>query len=201
MESLCRKQSRTIDTTALAARLAGYTNILLDIGTGDGRYVLHSARTCRSQFAIGVDACRENLRAATRSAPRNVLFVIAEAQALPGELRGLATRITINFPWGSLLEGLLEGHAGLLGGLLTAARPSATLEVRLNGGALAEQGWSLEAAAERIQHTLMAHGAAMRRPIVLDADGLRACPSTWAKRLAFGRDPRGVYLSATLPAS
>jgi hypothetical protein len=32
----------------------------------------------------------------------------------------------------------------------------------------------------------------------LDARELRRCPTTWAKRLAYGRDPRAVFLSAML---
>jgi 16S rRNA (adenine(1408)-N(1))-methyltransferase len=199
MESLYGKQRRTIDAAAVAGYLAGYADMLIDIGTGDGHYVLHWARAYPSWFAIGVDACRENLRAASRTAPGNALFVIAEARALPSELHGLATRITINFPWGSLLGGLLEGHAGLLGGLAAAARPGAALEIRLNGGALAEQGWSLETGAEQVRQALAADGFVTGRPAALDARALRACPTTWAKRLAFGRDPIGLYLHATLP--
>ena len=42
------------------------------------------------------------------------------------------------------------------------ARPHATLEVRLNGGALAEAGWSLEEGAEQIQAVLAANGFVMR---------------------------------------
>ena len=79
-----------IDAATLAARIAGYRDILVDIGTGDGRYVRHIARECPASFAIGIDACRENLRGASRNAPGNALFVIANALSLPRELHGLA---------------------------------------------------------------------------------------------------------------
>jgi 16S rRNA (adenine(1408)-N(1))-methyltransferase len=207
MESICGKRTLHIDADRLADRVAGASAVLVDIGTGDGRYVLHAARAGSSWFAIGVDACCDNMRAASRTAPHNVLFVIAEARALPTELRGLATRIAINFPWGSLLGGLLDGNAGLLDGLASIARPDpdgrkggATLEIRLNGGALAEAGWSLEAGGERVRQVLAAHGFSVGRPALLDARALRACPTTWAKRLAFGRDPRALYLRAFVPA-
>jgi 16S rRNA (adenine(1408)-N(1))-methyltransferase len=198
MQGIYGKRTYTISPAMLAERLRGYSNIVIDIGTGDGRYVLHTARTCPGWFAIGVDTCRENLRAASGRAQCNALFVIAEARALPAELRGLTSRITINFPWGSLLDGLLDGDAEQLGGLAASARPGATLEIRLNGGALAEAGWSLDAGAERIRQALEAGGFAVRRPVALDARALRACPTTWAKRLAFGRDPRALYLHATI---
>src|SRR5262245_42708586 len=139
METICGKRTLHIDADTLANRVAGASAVLVDIGTGDGRYVLQAARAGSSWFAIGVDACRENMRTASRTAPHNTLFVIADARALPDEVRGLATRIVINFPWGSLLGGLLDGDAGLLGGLAWLARPNpdpnkggATLEIRLN---------------------------------------------------------------------
>ena len=207
MEIICGKRTLHIGADTLAERVARAPTVLIDIGTGDGRYVLHAARADSSCFAIGVDACREQLRVASRTAPSNTLFVIAEARALPCELHGLATQVTINFPWGSLLGSLLDGDAGLLGGLVAMAQPGAgaskhgaTLEIRLNGGALTEAGWSLEAGAERVRQVLATHGFIVGRPALLDAGALRTCPTTWAKRLAFGRDPRALHLRSIVPA-
>ena len=199
MESICGKQVWVIDAATLAARIAGYRDILMDIGTGDGRYVRTVARGCPSSFAIGIDACRENLRGASRDAPRNALFVIANALALPRELRGLATRITINFPWGSLLAALLDGDPAFRDGLVALAQPGAALEIRLNRGALAEAGCTLDAGAMRIERTLREWGFRTGRPAMLDAAALRLYPTTWARRLAYGRDPCGWSLAATWP--
>jgi 16S rRNA (adenine(1408)-N(1))-methyltransferase len=127
MECIRGKTSAGIDAAGLDA---GNDDVLIDVGTGDGRYVIHVARTRPSWFAVGVDACRENLRKASRRAPANALYVIANALALPKELDGMASKVTIHFPWGSLLVGLLDGEPGLLEGLLAIARPGAALEVR-----------------------------------------------------------------------
>lgn len=197
MEITQGKQTCFIDAATLAARIAGYQQVAIDIGTGDGRYVRDVARRCPASFVIGIDACRENLRAVSRTAPDNALFVIANALALPGELYGLATRITINFPWGSLLAGLLDGDAALLTGIVALARPGAALEIRLNGGAPAEAGYALDAGVTRIRYAIGAGGFTLRQSAPLDANALRACPTTWARRLAYGRDPSGWYLSAT----
>ena len=67
------------------------------------------------------------------------------------ELGGMASKITINFPWGSLLTALLDGEPRLLEGLLAISRAGAALEVRLNAGALAEAGYTLESGAARIR--------------------------------------------------
>lgn len=194
MESIRGKQTFEIDAPELGWRLAGYRQVLIDIGTGDGRFVRHVAETHAGHLAIGIDACRENLRPGSRRAPANALYIIANALDLPHELYGLATWITINLPWGSLLGGLLAGEPSLVEGLAAIARPPALLEVRLNGGALAEAGWTLADGGEQIRRVLQAGGFAVRPGVPLGAAGLRACPTTWAKRLAFGRDPRALYL-------
>ncbi len=105
MECIRGKTSAEIDAEGLAASVAGYTDVLIDLGTGDGRYVLHVARTRPSWFAVGVDACRENLRKASRKAPSNALYVIANALALPGELGGMASKVTITSPGAACSQG------------------------------------------------------------------------------------------------
>ncbi len=198
MEIMRGKNASFMDAPALAERLGGYENNHIDLGTGDGRFVRHLAQTKPQTFVVGIDACRENLHEVSGRAPSNALFVIANAQALPPELDGLAAQLTINFPWGSLLEGLLADAPALMNGLRAIARPEATLDVCLNGGALAEAGWSLEAGAEHVMETLHASGFIMQPPQYMSSQTLKNYPTTWAKRLAFGRDPRAMLLSGQL---
>jgi 16S rRNA (adenine(1408)-N(1))-methyltransferase len=200
VECIRGKTSTEIGVDRLAADVAGYDDVLIDVGTGDGRYVLHVARTSPTWFAVGVDACRDNLRRASRRAPDNALYVIANALALPKEeLGGMASKVTINFPWGSLLTALLDGEPVLVEGLLAIARPGATLEVRLNAGALAEAGYALESGGARIRQALDEGGFEVACDLPrLDARDLRQCPTTWAKRLAYGRDRHAVCLRAML---
>jgi 16S rRNA (adenine(1408)-N(1))-methyltransferase len=198
VEYIRGKTSAEIDADELAAGLAGFSDVLIDIGTGDGRYVLHVARTRPTWFALGVDACRENLRESSRKASPNTLYVIANALTLPGELGGMASKVTINFPWGSLIMGLLDGEPMLLEGLHAIARPGAMLEIRLNAGALTEAGHTLESGGVRMRQALAEGGFDVHELVRLDARELRQCHTTWAKRLAYGRDPRAVCLRATL---
>jgi len=200
MDILHGKHTVPMDAATLAVRLRGYQDILIDLGTGDGRYVRYIAAERPAWFAIGIDACRENLRHASRRTGANVLFAIANAHALPHELAGVATEITINFPWGSLLTGLLQREPGLLAELGTVARPGAGLHVRLNGEAVARAGWDLPASAEVVGRGLADVGWTVARPHMLSGAALRRLPSTWAKRLAFGRDPHALELHATYMA-
>ena len=66
METIRGKHALFIDARDLARRTAGYSRLWIDIGTGDGRFVRHIAATQPETFAIGIDACRENLREMSR---------------------------------------------------------------------------------------------------------------------------------------
>lgn len=195
MEIIRGKHTSFMDASSFSEYRCGYTAIHIDIGTGDGRFVQHIAPARSCCLVIGIDACRENLYEVSRRAPANTLFVIANALWLPFELDSGTAHLTINFPWGSLLEGLLATDTALLAGLRRITRPDTALEIRLNAGALAEVGWSLQAGADRVQDVLFVNGFDMRTPIGMRAHDLKACPTTWAKRLAFGRDPRAIYLN------
>ena len=93
METIRGRRSHDIGLIELSERLSDYENITLDLGTGDGRFVRCLVEKQKDTFFIGVDACRENLRANSRRKLPNALFVIANAQALPLELNGLAWKL------------------------------------------------------------------------------------------------------------
>ena len=195
METIWGRKSLDKDFNGLMDRLANYSRITLDLGTGDGRYVRTLAKNHPDWFIIGVDSCRENLREYSQAKLQNMLFIIASAQDLPNELNGLTSHITINFPWGSLLESLLISDSKLMCGLQSIARSTTFIDLRLNGGALAEVGMTLEAGAEKIYNNLLQAGWQVKTPVSMNVHALRNFPTTWAKRLAFGRDPRAIALS------
>jgi len=150
---------------------------------------------------IGIDTCRENLHQVSRKALPNALYLIANAEALPAELSGLASHITVNFPWGSLLTGLLTGGSKVIGNLRMIARPGASLEIVFNSSALLKEGLSLEQGGAMVQHALQMSGFDVKPPVTVDADALRHYPTTWAKRLGYGRDPQALSLRAIYPGS
>jgi 16S rRNA (adenine(1408)-N(1))-methyltransferase len=196
VETIRGKTSLEISAAEFARRIASYRKISMDLGTGDGRFVRCLAQQNRDEFFIGLDACRENLRENSQVRLPNALYIIASAHSLPRELTGLADEITINFPWGSLLESLLTNDPALMDGLLAISRPRASLQIRLNSDALLEAGWGLEAGTLQVYRVLSAAGFRVKQPMPMGANDLRACSTTWAKRLAFGRDPRAFSLSA-----
>ena len=112
---------------------------MIDIGTGDGRFVSTHARTNPNVFYIGIDANVKPLvkpsMKATRKPARgglpNAMFVQAAIEDLPEELTGLANRIHINFPWGSLLRVVATGDKAILQSLRRIAAPDCLLEIMI----------------------------------------------------------------------
>jgi SAM-dependent methyltransferase len=176
-----------IDLEEVAAWARGYERVTLDLGTGDGRFARELAGRCPVEGVIGVDTAGANLREAIRRSPENARFLVGDALALPEPLVELADQVTINFPWGSLLRALLEGDERLLPVL--AGRECVIL---VNAGAMAEAGYRFENGIEALLRTLRRGHPRGLRWREIERDELRRIPTTWAKRLAFGRDPRAV---------
>lgn len=197
METIRGRTSRAMAIHELHDRLSSYQRVILDLGTGDGRYVHHLAKRNPDWFVIGVDSCRENLHEHSRAVLPNMIFAIARAQDLPDELYGLVSHVTINFPWGSLLRSLTTGDPMLMHQLSSISRPGARMDIHLNGGALAEVNIDLDGGAELIHENMNRHGWNLRHPCLMNRHALQNFPTTWAKRLAFGRDPRAISLNGS----
>ena len=111
----------------------------IDVGTGDGRAVLATAAAEPTSLVIGIDANAASMAEASRRAAApsrkgglaNAMFVLATAEAPPEEFRALAGRVTVLFPWGSLLRGCLGADASVAEGIATLLTPQGTLELLL----------------------------------------------------------------------
>jgi 16S rRNA (adenine(1408)-N(1))-methyltransferase len=196
MEYICGKQSGQIDYQTLLVHHQAYAQLWLDIGTGDGRFVEQVAKTHSDTLVVGLDACRENLVRVSKRALPNTLFVIANAEKLPLELAGLADLLTINFPWGSLLEGLLVANSSVISNLQLVARPEARVEIRLNESALLAAGWTFEGGCTQLRRVLQSNGFEVDLDYQLTKATLQSFPSTWAKRLGSGDCGSALFLTA-----
>lgn len=111
--------------------------MIVDIGTGDGRFVYESAKANPTKFFIGIDPNTKPLEKISMKATRkpakggraNVLFIRAAIEELPEELNDTADEIHIHFPWGSLLRAVTTGDDRMLQGLHRISAPGCLLEV------------------------------------------------------------------------
>ena len=215
MDIVRGKEIIVMSDAEFAALRAPYTSVALDIGTGDGRYPYREARAHPTTLYIGLDATMENLTEYSAKAGKkpnrgglpNVLYVRAGADALPAAFAGLAGEITVNFPWGSLLTGLVRGEPLLLRSLAGAARPGAAVDVYLNTAVSSEPiplevrnlpDVTLEYISHEMETRYAAAGILIRYAELLDGRAMARIPSLWARRLAYGRAPETVHIRAVV---
>jgi len=111
--------------------------VIIDIGTGDGRFVYQSARENPNRFYIGIDPNTHPLekisekihRKPAKGGAPNLLFIQAAVEDLPPELDGVANELHVHFPWGSLLRAIATGDAAGLQNLRRICSAGALLEV------------------------------------------------------------------------
>lgn len=185
----------------LRAWSANYRDLHIDIGTGDGRFPLHLARREPERGVIGLDTCLDHLAVHPRRTPENLRFICADERAIPPELDGRATSLTINFPYSSLLKGLLTADDALLANLAATLAPGGDVAIRINARALAETGMTLDEAGRQVERACRVAGLGRITTTALEGEALRRFPSTWAKRIGFGRQPRAVQISARSSSS
>jgi 16S rRNA (adenine(1408)-N(1))-methyltransferase len=172
--------------------------VIVDIGTGDGRSVLDRARREPSALVIGVDAAAaamaEASRRAVRRGPANVLFLAAGVEHVGGSpLAGTAHLVTVSFPWGSLLRGIIGLDAAALDGVATLLAPDGRLEVLASVEpddgvpGLACLDHSVEPAIRTAWSGVGLELAGMRPA---SAQDVQASGSSWARRLAAGATSR-----------
>lgn len=134
------RKTEPLDPEWLAARVADAPCVRVDVGTGQGKFVIDCARHQPEALIIGIDAAAESMAKAARSAAANpkkgglpnVLFVRGGAESLPGPFAGVADALSVQYPWGSLMRIVAQPEPVGLAGLRAVCRPGAAVSVLLN---------------------------------------------------------------------
>jgi len=199
-----KDRSVPFEADALGELRARYETAAVDVCTGDGRFAYHLASADPARLVIGIDALDEPMgeiaakagRKPARGGRPNLLLLRAAIETLPRELHGVADEVSVQLPWGSLLEGLVLARDDVLGGLAALCRPGARLSVTLNG-----EIW-LDSTPARYEHLpvptpeyvsdVVASGLArvgfrLGEARYATAAEATALPTTWARRLGHGR--------------
>ena len=166
----------------------------IDVGTGDGRAVLVTATRQPASLVLGLDANAASMVESSRRAARparkgglpNAGFVVAAAEAPPGELRGIASLVTVRFPWGSLLRGIVGRDDAVAAGLASLVAPAGALELLvapMERDGLDGVPTSSEDLITGAADAFAEHGFGSDRAAALTPAEIRATGSTWARRL------------------
>ncbi len=181
----------------------------MDLGTGDGSYVINNARAFPDQFFIGIDSNADNLCDASRKTAefsskkglKNALFIHAGIENLPEELHGVATQLTVLLPWGSLLKAVALPDIQLLKTMAKLCSKNAKVRIILGFDSAAEQKVIHELGLPKIDSEYLQSlpkryleaGFSVRAQYFKQED-LKTLPTTWAKKLAYGKNRQFIEI-------
>lgn len=179
--------------------------MIVDLGTGDGKSVLATAAVEPETLVIGLDADASAMAEASRWPARpgrkgglpNALFVVAAAEVPPAELCGKADLVTVLFPWGSLLRGIIGLDDALASGIAALVRPDggrveALVSVTPRDGI--DDVAVLDAAAiDRLGRAHGRLGLELVSAAPVSVDEVRATRSSWGRRLLASGSDRPVW--------
>jgi 16S rRNA (adenine(1408)-N(1))-methyltransferase len=162
------------------------------------------ARACPQTLFVGIDANADGLRETASRAARkpakggvdNLVLVQAQAEDPPAELVARARRVTVVFPWASLLHAVVGANERGLAGLAALCRDEGTIQAVFShdparDGAVAQMPeLSPRFFATELASRYRAAGLELRDAAAMTRDDVRALPTSWAKRLGFGAERR-----------
>ncbi|HEX8645905.1 MAG TPA: class I SAM-dependent methyltransferase [Thermoleophilaceae bacterium] len=186
-----------------------WADVRVDLGTGDGKFVLRAARAEPEALHVGVDALAEPMEASASRAARkperggapNALFVACDALSPPAALAGRASLVTVNYPWGSLLRAVGEPEPAGLSAVAGLLAPGGRIVALLNASAAEDAAYAerrdlpaLE--VERLAAGWRAAGLAVEDARLLAPGEEPPHRTSWGQRLVRGSGRETLLVSA-----
>lgn len=205
------KGNKLIELTKkdLLNNVAEYNEIIIDIGTGDGRFIYKQAQKNPTKFYIGIDPSQKQLEIYSKKANKkrlnNILFIWTPVEQLPSELQNLAKSIYIILPWGTLLQHLIIPNTKVLKNIAKLfdknTKTKNNLEIVLGYSSQTEptetQRLQLpQINQQQLKNNLIKELESLNFTLVelkeLQKEELNTLNSSWSKKLSYGSD-RPIY--------
>ncbi len=185
--------------------------IIVDIGTGDGEFVYKIAKDKPDRFVIGIEPHHRGLerisarvyKKPSKGGIKNALFVLSKIEEMPEELNGIANQVFINFPWASLLKSLLLAEDAAWRPIKRICKDGAFIDVIFACEASTELNEFKKLGLPVINiaylKNILAVKLANKGLKVLEIkdvnyEYIKKYPTSWAKKLGYGRDRKYFYL-------
>lgn len=185
--------------------------IIVDIGTGDGKFVYELAKEYPDRLIIGIDPSHGSLeqisakiyRKPQKGGLKNALFVISGVEDLPEELNSVANQVFINFPWSSLLKGIVLVEDKTFEAIKRICQKGASIDIVFGYDKEAEGNKTEELSLPELtddyienemRRKLENKGFSLEQARLLSDEDIKNYPSSWAKRLSFGKERYFYYL-------
>lgn len=201
----CIKGNKVVElnATELDELANQYEEVVVDLGTGDGRFVYKNAKTEHNKLFIGIDTLAATLEEYSKKARKekiyNAVFVIGSLELLPQELIGKVDRLFILLPWGTLLQNIVNTNPQGIKQISSLLKEEAKLQIILGYDSRFEpkEAQRLELPSEinlaLINETIIPKFLDYGNFVLEDCSeiaktDLEKFETTWSKRLAFGKE-------------
>jgi 16S rRNA (adenine(1408)-N(1))-methyltransferase len=174
---------------------------IIDLGTGDGRFIFTNAQRTPQILFIGVDTLANLMEEYSYKADKknlgNAVFVLGSADKFIEGVSKYADFIYVNLPWGSLLKFVIDADEVFLANIYRLLKSKGKLIINLGYTQEVEQKeidkLQLPPLSEiYIQNTLAkkyeVYGFKLISLKELKKEEISEIGTTWAKRLKYGKD-------------
>jgi len=185
--------------------------VVVDIGTGDGRFVYELAKNHSDKFIIGIDSSKENLRKYSSKlikkpsggGVKNILYIWASVSNLPEDLKGIANQVFINFPWGELLKGIVAVDRKIWKNIRMICKKGAFIDILFGYDKSVDKkeierldlpDLSLSFIKSEFCTRLQELGLQLEEVKELNSEILKKYPTSWAKKLSLRKQRNYYYL-------
>src|SRR4051794_34049666 len=129
------------------------------------------------------DASRRAARPTRRGGYGNVIFLVAAAEMLPADLRGVADEVTVILPWGSLLESALQPESAAFAGISAVLKRRGVMTLLVSTQERDQRAALDDSAAHDLAGRYIAAGYGLiERRLATRAD-IEQLSSGWGRRL------------------
>lgn len=205
IQQIIGKKIEELDSISTRA----YDKVIIDLGCGDGKQMYRLASKDLTNMYIGIDANASELEEISQKITKkpekggllNVIYVQSRVEELPDELRDIADEVHINFPWGTLLEGIVQADGAILENIKKIMKDGAELHIWLTYDDKYEEAYrqernlpdlSLEYFQEILGKKYQEYGLYLLYPYTLLPEEKAHIDSPWGKKILSKRD-REVY--------
>lgn len=183
-----------------------YDKTIIDLGTGDGRFVFKSALANPNNLYIGVDPSEKQLQIYSKKINKhkliNAKLLIGSIENPPKELKQMADVLYIFLPWGTLLQHIVNPTKESVKKIAYFLKKTATIEILLGYNLETEPGESLRLGLPELNKSYLLNviikefeqnGFKLISLEKIEKTQLSSIETTWGKKLSFGKD-RPLFL-------
>ncbi len=205
IEVIQGKKSEFMTFSEIKTVASGYKKVILDLGTGDGKFVYENAKNIGGYFWLGIDPNRSALekysakiyKKESKGGLSNAMYIISSIETLPEEMNDFFDEIYINYPWGSLLKHTVQGSNHVIKNLVRVAKNKSRLTMYFNYNSKYEPTKMEELeipdlSDEYINNIMIPKYKSSDIQITsykqLGNEDIKSVNAKWGKKLAFGRE-------------